>query len=188
MILRGIAKLARGNKTGFAEFGTTAEAFSASLAPLIAFPLVGAVITAVTGDWKMALLGFVSQLCMVLVIPVLTYEFSRLLGQQSLWLRTAIAQNWCYWLVLPASFVAILVGSLVVPLGVGAQASLLGALGVAGLYLLWNRWFIFKAGLDIHGGWAALIVLATIICSGLFMLLPLLVGMPLPGMNGVALP
>lgn len=187
MILRGIARLARGNKAGFAEFGTTAEAFSASLAPLIAFPLVGSVITAVAGEWKLALLGFVSQLCVVLVVPVLTYEFSRLLGRQSLWLRTATAQNWCYWLVLPASFIALLGASVLAPLGVSVQASVLGALGVVGLYLLWNRWFIFKAGLHIHGLWAVLIIAADILCSSLFMLLPLLVGMPLPSLTGVPL-
>lgn len=188
MILRGMAKLACGSKAGFAEFGSSPEAFSASLAPLIAFPLVGGAITALTGDWKLALLGFISQICAVLVVSVLTYEFARFLGRQSLWLRTATALNWCYWLVLPASFIALLIAAGVAPLGLGAQGGVFGALGVVGLYLLWNRWFVFKNGLDIKGYWAWIIVLANIACSAIFMLLPALVGMPLPGLNGVAVP
>ena len=40
----GIWQVARGRAEGLARFGSTTQAFLASLAPLIAFPLVGAVI------------------------------------------------------------------------------------------------------------------------------------------------
>ena len=42
MILRGLLLLARGGRAGMKEFDNSADALAASLAPLIAFPLVGA--------------------------------------------------------------------------------------------------------------------------------------------------
>ena len=38
MILRGLLMLAKGDKAGLDEFGNSLEAFTASLAPLIASP------------------------------------------------------------------------------------------------------------------------------------------------------
>ena len=48
-ILVGIFRLARGRADGLGQFGATREAFLASLAPLIAFPLVGGVLMILGG-------------------------------------------------------------------------------------------------------------------------------------------
>ena len=188
MILSGIAKLARGNAKGADEFSGTPEAFTASLAPLIAFPLVGAIVTGFAGSWKLAVLGLLSRLCAVLVLPVLTYEFSRLFNRQAHWLRTATALNWCFWLVLPAVLVGAMLGSVAVQCGLAMQWVELAVLGVVGFYLLWNRWFVLKSGLQINGWRAALILLATLASAALLACLSWGVGLPLAGMDTTPLP
>lgn len=188
MILQGLIKLARGDAKGLEEFSGTPEAFSASLAPLIAFPLVGAFITAVSGDWKGALLGLFSRLCAVLALPMVTYEFARLFGKQHLWLRTATSLNWCFWLVLPAILVAALLGSVLVQFHLPLAHAEMVVLGLIGLYLLWNRWFVFKAGLQLNIWRAGLMLLASLVITGLFALLPWLAGLPMPGAQITSLP
>lgn len=188
MIMPGIAKLACGNAKGAEEFAGTAEGFTASLAPLIAFPLVGAVVTGLSGNWKMALLGFVSRFCAVLILPLLVYEFSRLFHRQTHWLRTATALNWCYWLVLPVVLVAAIVAASLGAFGLPLPDVEVAMFGLGGLYLLWNRWFILKAGLNINGWRAVLILLVSMVFSAVFSLLPLVVGLPLGGIGSAQLP
>lgn len=188
MILQGLIKLARGDAKGIEEFSGTPEAFSASLAPLIAFPLVGAFITALSGDWKAALIGLLSRFCAVLALPLVTYEFARLFSRQTLWLRTATALNWCFWLVLPAIFVAALLGSVIVTMGLPVERAEIAVLGLIGLYLLWNRWFVFKSGLQLNGWRAGLILLASLVITALFAALPWVAGVPMPSANVTSLP
>ncbi len=188
MILQGLIKLARGDAKGVEEFSGSVEAFSASLAPLIAFPLVGAFITAVSGDWKAALIGLLSRFCAVLALPLVTYEFARLYGKQQLWLRTATALNWCFWLLLPAILVAALLGSVLVTLGLPLARAELAVLGLIGLYLFWNRWFVFKAGLQLNIWRALLMLLASLLITGLFAVVPWLAGLPVPGADITSLP
>lgn len=181
MILPGIAKLACGKAKGIDEFSGSMEAFTASLAPLIAFPLVGAVVTALAGNWKLATLGFLSRLCAVLVLPVVVYEFSRLFKRQEQWVRTATALNWCFWLVLPAVLLAAIIGSIAAQAGLPIQRVEVAVLAGVGLYLLWNRWFVLKSGLRISGWGAALILLASLVVMAVLSVLPLFIGMPLAG-------
>lgn len=189
MIVPGIIKLARGNAKGADEFSGTPESFTASLAPFIAFPLVGAVITSVSGDWKIAVMVFFSRLCGVLVLPVLIYEFARIFNRKGQWLRTATALNWCYWLALPAAIVAIILMMAAVSCGLPQEFSEIAAIILTGIYLLWNRWFVLKAGLQLNGWRAGLILLVSLILSGIFSFLPALtVGMKLAGMDGTPLP
>lgn len=188
MILPGIIKLASGNAKGAEEFSSTPESFTASLAPFIAFPLVGAVITSVSGDWKMAAIVFFSRLCGVLILPVLIYEFARIFGRKAQWLRTATALNWCNWLALPAALVAVVIMTAAISCGLSAQFSEIAAIGIIGLYLLWNRWFVLKVGLQLNGWPAALILVASLVLSGFFSFLPALaIGMKLAGMDATPL-
>jgi hypothetical protein len=188
MILQGLFKLARGNAKGIEEFSGTKEAFSASLAPLIAFPLVGAMITAAGGDWKTAILGALSRLCAVLTLPLITYEFSKLFGKTNLWLRTATALNWCFWLVLPAIFLAALLGSFFVQFGLPLIRAEKVVLELVAFYLLWNRWFVFKAGLQLNI-WRALLVLAvSLVATALFAVVPWTAGLPAPNLDFASLP
>jgi hypothetical protein len=69
-ILRGIVLLCRGRASGFAEMGTGPEAFLSSLAPLIAFPLVGCVLMVAQGKIEDGLADFLATLIALLAPPV----------------------------------------------------------------------------------------------------------------------
>jgi len=169
MILRGLLLLARGKPSGIAEFGNSLDGFTASLAPLIAFPLVGAVVTVLGGQWQLAIIGFLSRLSAVLVLPVITYEFARRTGREALWLRTATALDWSFWILLPLLCVAALAGALFVEAGLPLDAGGYVALAIMVGYLLWYRWFILRAGLGINRLQAALLLgvssLAIAVCT-----------------------
>lgn len=183
MILPGIIKLAYGRAKGIDEFSSTAEAFTASLAPLIAFPLVGAVITGVGGNWKLAILEFLSRICTVLVLPVVTYEFARVFNRKSQWLRTATALNWCFWLVVPAVFLAAIAGSIIAQFGLPLERVAVVVIGIAALYLLWNRWFILKSGLQINGWRAAIVMVVIMLLVTLLAGLPFVIALSMTGMK-----
>lgn len=154
-LFKGIALLCRGRREGFDRFEGTAESFLASLAPWIAFPLVGAGLGLVAGGGFPAVTFFLAALCALLAPPVLSHWAARWLGREALWLRYAIAFNWCQW-ALPAMMMAatVLVGALV---GLGLPdmlAKLFWSL-LVGAYALWLHWFLLRRGLDV-GALAAL--------------------------------
>lgn len=158
-VVVGMARIARGRRDGLAQFGDTAQAFLASLAPLIAFPLVGGGLALIGGRAELALTDLLATLCGLLAPAVLSYELARLWRRDALWLRFATAFNWCQWL-LP------LLGSvLMLLLGMAGAAGLpprtAGVLLVLalGCYGLWLHWFLARNGLQISGLRAALLVL-----------------------------
>ena len=161
MILSGIAKLACGNAKGIDEFSGTPEGLGASLAPLIALPLVDAVVSSLSGNWKIEVVAFLSSLCTVLVLPVLVYEFSRFYDRQGQWLKTATALNWCHWLILPAIWGAASLMPVMARFGLPASYSGVASIALAELYLLWNSWFVLKSGFKVNGWRAALVLLAS---------------------------
>jgi hypothetical protein len=158
MILLGLLKLARGDKAGIAEFGNSEPAFTASLAPLIAFPLVGAALTALSGDWKSAALGLLARLSAVLALPVITYEFAARTGHAGTWLRTATALNWSFWVIIPLLLLASFAGAGLFVAGLPMHAVITVIFGVLAAYLLWYHWIIVRAGLMLPAGQAALLV------------------------------
>ncbi len=174
MILRGLLLLARGKETGIKDFANSADGFTASLAPLIAFPLVGAAISAFGGQWQLAAIGLLSRLCAVLVLPLITYEFARRTGREALWLRTATALDWSFWLLIPLLFVAALAGALLVTAGLAMALAEYAALGFMAGYLLWYHWFVVRTGLGLSALQAAFLVALTSIAVGAFTAGPVL--------------
>src|ERR1700722_3547352 len=174
MIFRGLLLLARGKKSGIKDFGNTMEGFTASLAPLIAFPLVGAGISALGGQWQPAVIGLLSRLCAVLALPLITHEFARRTGRESLWLRTATALDWSFWMLIPLLFVAAFAGALLVEAGLAMGNAEYVALGFMAGYLLWYHWFIVRTGLALSGLQAALLVALSSIVIGIFTAGPVL--------------
>ncbi len=169
MILRGLLLLARGRAEGIKEFDNTENALTASLAPLIAFPLVGAVITAVNGAPRLAIIGFLARLCAVLAAPLIVFELARLSGRRSLWLRTAAALDWSFWLLVPLLLAAGIVGGCLVAAGVGQNHAIAGAFAAILAFLFWSQWFVVRAGLNLRPVAAAAVVaavwLAIALCS-----------------------
>ena len=157
-LLRGVLLLCRGRATGFAEIGGGAQDFLSSLAPMIAFPLVGTLLMLSGGQWREATTDFMAALCAVLAPPVLSYVLARRWGREAQWFRFATAFNWCQW-VLP-----LLVSVLVLASGVMVQAGLstMSAVGLLACVLLayafWLHWFLARHGLDLSAGRAALLV------------------------------
>jgi hypothetical protein len=148
-VLRGIALLARGNSAGMAEFPDSINGLYASLGPLIAFPLVGAGLLAYSGQPALAAIAFLSRLSVVLALSVLIHACAQFTRREALWLRTAIALNWSFWLVIPLLFAAALIGAVLVTAGVAEPTAQYAVIGIMAVYLLWCNWFIIRAGLQL---------------------------------------
>jgi hypothetical protein len=176
MIIRGLFMLARGEKAGIREFGDDLDSFTSSLAPLVAFPLVWAGITALSGQWESALVAFLAQICAVLALPVIVHAYAARTNREELWLRTVVAMNWSLWVAIPAALLVGLLGGLLE--GAGLPAGLVGHAAMAGLllYMLWLQWFIFSAGLGTGTleGFALLVTCG--LAQALFAITPMALG------------
>lgn len=177
-VLRGMVRVARGHADGIAQFAGTSQGFLASLAPLIAFPLVGTALMLMDGDGAPAITDLLATMAVLLAPPVLSFELARLWGRQALWLRFATAFNWCQWL-LP-----MLAGALLLVLGKLLHAGLsdnaaTGALvlGLGG-YALWLHWFLARHGLALSRVRAAVLVLGVNFGTALLVLAPRLLALP----------
>jgi hypothetical protein len=175
-ILRGIALVARGRRDGLDQFGHRQQDFLASLAPLVAFPLVGGLLLLAGGQPEAAATGFLTALVALLAPPILSYEPARWWRRQNHWLRYATALNWCQWIV---PVLAIILLSVVFPLVqslASARAAGTVVIGLLVAYGLWLHWFIARHGLAISGLRAALLVVLVNLATGVLVFLPQLVG------------
>lgn len=180
-VLKGMFLLARGRAVGLEEFGNSTNALAASVAPLIAFPLVGSVLLAANGDPKIAVLAFISRMCVVMALGLVTYEFARLWHRDEQWLRTVTALNWSFWILIPVLLIAGMCGAVLVSAGIAEKTAEDVMIGVIGAYLLWYHWFTVRNGLRI-GFWAALLlVIVTNIIVGLLAMGPDLISMAMAG-------
>ena len=148
-LLLGIARLARGRPEGIEQFGGTQQAFMASLAPLIAFPLVASGWLLLDGSVGRAVLGLLASLTALLGPPVISHALARRWGREAAWLRYAVAFNWCQW-AIPLAAVALLL-SLRLLAGLGLPAPTAANAFVLGLaaYATWLHWFIARHGLAL---------------------------------------
>lgn len=160
-IVRGLFLLARFDGSGIEEFGNSVAAFSASLAPLVAFPIVGAGLIASQGHHVTAAIVFLSRLSAVLMQPVAIEIAARLTRSHPRWLRTSTALNWSVWLLLPLVLIAALLGNILMALHVPEHLATYVTVGLSLLYLAVIQWFILRAGLRIKGWQALLILIAT---------------------------
>jgi hypothetical protein len=180
-VVRGVVRLATGHPDGFTQFGDSSEAFLASLAPLVAFPLVGAVLTLIDGGGLDALTNLLATLCALLAPPVLSYEVAQLWGRAGRWTRFAAAFNWCQWAIpLVASLLVVLAGILL-SLGVPDDACLVAVVVGLAAYGLWLHWFLAHHGLGLSRIRAAVLVLGVNLVTVSLVLGPRLLMMALSG-------
>ena len=158
-ILRGMALVARGRADGLAEFGGTAQSFLASLAPLLAFPLVGALLLLAGGQVEAAVSGLLAALCVLLLPPVLSYEAARLWKREAQWARFATAFNWCYWLVPLLGTVLVFLLGIANAAGLPEHVGAIVLVVALSVYGLWLHWFLARHALQISGLRAALLVI-----------------------------
>jgi hypothetical protein len=148
-ILLGILRVARGRADGVSCFGSSTQAFLSSLAPLMAFPLVGAALGVFTEGPRRALTGLAMTLCALLTPAVVSYELARLWDRGDAWARFATAFNWCEW-ILPVLACLIMV-PLSVAIGAGMSETAASRVLVIclGGYGLWLHWFLARKALTL---------------------------------------
>jgi len=164
-IFRGILRLAQFDSQGLLEFGDTPQAFLNSLAPLLAFPLVGGARTLLAGSPRQAAVNMLGSLIALLAPPVLSHLFAMLWHREKLWLRYIVAFNWCE----VALFVPLLILWLI-------AAGRPGAYGlvwtVPAIYWAILNGFLAKRGLRISLLRAIILVIAVYIGFYVLMVLP----------------
>jgi len=177
-IILGVIRLARGRADGIRQFSATRDAFLASLAPLIAFPLVGGALMLLGGGGLTALSDLLATLCALVAPPVLSFEVARLWGRQDAWLRFATAFNWCQWIIPVIGFVLLMVLAILATLGLPRTIARAGfVLGLIS-YGLWLHWFLARHGLGLSRVQAGLLVFGVNFATVLLVLGPrVLVGL-----------
>ena len=167
-----MARVARGRPDGIAQFGATPQAFLASLAPLIAFPLVGGALVLAGGHALQGVTDLLATTCALLAPPVLSYEFARFWRQEAHWLRFATAFNWCQWLLPLLGTLLMLVLGMANAVGLSPHAaSVLLVLGLGG-YGLWLHWFLARHGLQLSRLRATVLIIGVNVGTVLIVLGP----------------
>jgi hypothetical protein len=180
-IVRGVLRLATGHSDGLTQFGDTSDAFLASLAPLVAFPLVGALLMLAGGGGLDAVTDFLATLCALLAPPVLSHEVAQAWGCAARWPRFAIAFNWCQWVIpLVASLLVVLAGILL-SLGVPNDACLVAVVVGLAAYGMWLHWFLAHHGLGLSRVRAAVLVVGVNLVTVVVVLGPRLLMTALTG-------
>jgi hypothetical protein len=148
-VLVGMFRIARGRADGVECFGSSTQAFLSSLAPLIAFPLVGAVLAIFAEGPKHALTGLAMTLCALLTPAVVSYELARVWQRGDAWARFATAFNWCEWILPVLACLVILPLSVAISAGMGEITASLILVGCLGFYGLWLHWFLARHALTL---------------------------------------
>jgi hypothetical protein len=184
-ILRGIVLLCRGRAAGLAEMGAGPQDFLSSVAPLIAFPLVGCGLMVSQGSLQDAATDFLATLIAILAPPVLSYSFARRWGREDQWLRFATAFNWCQWVLPLLGALLVVLAGFLVQAGMPLRTSVILLCCALLAYAFWLHWFLARHGLSLPAGRAVLLVvlvnLATILLVGGPQLLQLLVQSAMAG-------
>jgi hypothetical protein len=176
-IVVGVMRLARGRADGFSQFGATRDSFLASLAPLMAFPLVGGVLLLMGGGGIGALSDLLATLCALVAPPVLSFEIARLWHREAAWLRFATAFNWCQWAIPVLGSILLLALGMLVAVGLPRTAARgLALLGLVG-YGLWLHWFLARHGLGLSRSRAAILVLGINVATVLIVVVPRLLAL-----------
>ncbi len=166
----GIVRVAIGRAEGLREFGRTVPSFLSSLAPLLAFPLAGALIELFRGGVMVALATVAISLILQLAPAVISHALAVRWKREEQWLHYATAYNWCFW-VLP-----IVLAGLMVAFGIAIGAGLPdwlaanGVIGGLGLYSFWLHWFIARHALELPR-WKAGVLVVVINAAALLLVL-----------------
>lgn len=148
-IVVGMLRVARGRADGIACFGSSAQAFLSSLAPLIAFPLVGTILGAFSEGPRRALTSLAMTACALLTPAVVSYELARFWQRRDLWIRFATAFNWCEWILPILACLLMIPLSVAISVGLTEQVASFVLLGCLGTYGLWLHWFLARNALDL---------------------------------------
>jgi hypothetical protein len=159
----GLLLLAVGRRRGFEQFGGSVQSFLSSLAPLIAFPLVGGGLLISMGGVRLGLTVLLASVCDVLIAPVVADVFCGWWRRRAAWARYATVIGWSQWLQGAVAGLLLAGGSLAQATGVSADAARLGVAAALFAYVAWLNWFIARHALGLSRGRAALLAAAVIV-------------------------
>jgi len=173
----GILLLARGRPAGLTQFGGTSQTLLASLAPLVAFPLVATALLVLSDGELGAVTDFFKFLCALVTPLVVSFEVARRWGREAAWLHYATAFCWCQWAVPLAVAGLLLALAPAMWLGLPGEAAGVGLLLGVVAYVLWLQWFLARHGLDLSALRAAgLVGVANAVTAIVVALPPLVTG------------
>jgi len=158
-VLVGIWRIARGRADGVACFGASPQAFLSSLAPLLAFPLVGTVLAVFSEGPRRALTSLGMTLCALLTPAVLSYELARFWKRSDAWMRFATAFNWCEWILPVLACLVMVPLSVAIGAGLDETTASLVLVVCLGCYGLWMQWFLASKALALSAGRAMIFVI-----------------------------
>jgi hypothetical protein len=172
-IVLGVGRIARGRADGVTQFSGTPQAFLSSLAPLLAFALVGCFMLLLHGDGLPAVVTELLRTVVIALAPaVLSEPIARFWGRGEQWLRFATALNWCQWAMPVAVAFGLMFGSLLTLFGAStAQAGRVVVAVVLG-YGFWIEWFLTRHALELSRWRSAALVLAINLGTGLLATVP----------------
>lgn len=148
-LLRGVLLICRGQARGFADIGSVPDAFLASLAPMIAFPLVGCALMATEGMVAEGVTDFLASLVAILAPPVIAFSLAKRWGKLAGWLRFATAFNWCQWVLPVLGIPLVVLGSAMVQAGLPTGPVVAGLCALLLAYAFWLHWFMARHALAL---------------------------------------
>jgi hypothetical protein len=179
--LIGAAQLAVGRREGMERFGSSPQAFLSSLAPLVAFPIVGALALLISGSGAEAITTLLLTVVAQLAPAVLSHAVAARWGREAEWLRYATAFNWCQWAIPLVAVVLLAVLQVAGSAGVSDAAGASILVVALALYGIWLHWTLARTGLQL--GRVRSIVLVVLVNAGTVALVlgPRLLAMLLQG-------
>ncbi len=183
----GLLLIGTGRAAGFAQFGATAEAYLASLAPWLGLVIVLAGVLGWSGHPRAAVTFFLLAVCNLLAPAIIADVFCRLWGRRQQWALYANVLNCAQWLMLAAVMLLLPFASASVVFGLSQDDAAHLLLGALAVYTLWFHWFAARHALQVSAGRAAVVMLSVVFGTALILQLPLLLagrthsGASLPG-------
>jgi hypothetical protein len=171
-VLRGLMRLAWFRADGLAQFEGTVQAYLNSLAPLVGFALVGAILMAAHGEVQDGLGDFLSTLVVLLAPAVISEPLARLWDRDAEWGKFAVVLNWCQWTVPVVFFVCLIAANALVASGSSPDDAILVAVCAVAAYGLSLQFSLARRALGVTARRAALLVLAMNLGTGALALGP----------------
>lgn len=171
-IWAGMVRLARFDASGFAAFRNTAPAVLSSLAPLLAFPIVGGLSGIAGGQGLSALIDFLATIVALLAPLIISHAFARHWDRLAQWPRFAASTNWCQWVLPLLAVVVALVVMMLGSAGLPMRQLVMTALVLFVGYGVSLHWFIARHGLGISRLRAVVLVLVSDLGTGALVMVP----------------
>ncbi len=171
-VLLGLTRLARFDRRGFTSFSNSRDAFLSSVAPLLAFALVGAGLAMINSNGFDAASEFAATVCALLAPSVLSHVFAHCWQREERWLNYATAFNWCQWAIPVVASVLILLAGILSLAGIPSRVAGVGAMGALLVYALALHWFLARQGLALSAWRSICVVVGTNLGTALLVLLP----------------